>query len=140
MTLGTGFSERSERALSENNALRNLQRASEARGLTFYLNPPRKVVPDFLGNYQPDAIARGSEGGVVIGVMRRKSHEGETQLAEISRRISRQKGWEFRVIYLSPSADGTSPIEKPTWPQLHAALEESEAFCRLTCRRIRSRR
>ncbi len=68
MTLETGFSERSERALSESNALRSLQRASEARGLTFYVNPPRRVVPEFLGNYQPDAIARGLEGGIIIEV------------------------------------------------------------------------
>jgi hypothetical protein len=57
MTLETGLSERSEKALSESNALRSSQRALEAQGMTFYVNPPRKVVPDFLGNYQPDAIA-----------------------------------------------------------------------------------
>ncbi len=128
MTLETGLSGRFERALSESSALRNLQRASEARGLTFYVNPPRKIVPDFLGNYRPDAIARGSEGGIIIEVMHRRSREGETQLAEISKRISHQKGWEFRVIYLNPSVDGTPPIEKPTWPQLRAALGESEVL------------
>ena len=128
MTLETGHSERSEGALQESGALRDLQRALEARGLTFYVKPPRRVVPDFLGNYQPDAIARGSDGGIIIEVKHRRSRQDEMQLAEISRRISRQKGWEFRVIYLNPSADKTSPIGKPTWPQLHAALGESEAL------------
>jgi len=128
MTLGTGHSERAEKALRESNALRDLQRASEAQALTFYVHPPRKIVPDFLGNYQPDAIARGSDGGIIIEVKHRRSRQDEMQLAEVSRRFSRQKGWEFRVIYLSPSADKTLPIRKPTWPQLYAALGESESL------------
>lgn len=128
MTSETKLSERSEKAFLESSALRTLQRASEAQGLAFYVNPPRKVVPDFLGNYQPDAIARGSGGWIIIEVMHRRSREDKTQLAEISRRVSLQKGWEFRVIYLSPSADGALPIEKPTWQQLQAALREIEAL------------
>jgi len=32
------------------------------------------------------------------------------------------------VIYLNPSIDGALPIRRPTWPQLHAALGESEAL------------
>lgn len=123
----TRLSGQSERAW-ESSALQDLRRASEARGLTFYVKPPRKAVPDFLGNYQPDAIARGSDGGIIIQVKHRRGREGETQLAELSEKISRQKGWEFRVIYLNPAVDGTLPIKKPTWAQLHAALKESEAL------------
>lgn len=123
----TRLSERPERAW-ESSALQDLRRASEAQGLTFYVKPPRKVVPDFLGNYQPDAIARGSDGGIIIEVMHRRSREGETRLAELSEKISCQKGWEFRVIYLNPAVDGALPIKKPTWAQLHAALRESEAL------------
>lgn len=59
----TRLSGQSERAW-ESSTLQDLRRASEAQGLTFYVKPPRKVVPDFLGNYQPDAIAvsRGAGG------------------------------------------------------------------------------
>ncbi len=124
----TGLSGRSERAFRESSALRDLQQASEAQGLTFYMKPPRKVVPDFLGSHQPDAIARGPDGGIIIEVVHRGRREGETQLAELSKMISRQKGWEFRVIYLNSSADGAPSIRKPTWPQLHAALGESGAL------------
>ena len=127
MTLGTGHSERSERVLQESGALRDLRRMSEARGMTFYMQPPRKIVPEFLGNYRPDAIALGSDGGIIIEVKHRRSRRDEMQLAEISRRVSGQKGWEFRVIYLNSSYDKT-PIGKPTWPQLYAALGESEAL------------
>jgi hypothetical protein len=74
----------SEHQLWESNVLRNLQVASEARGLTFYINPPREVIPDFLGNYEPDAIAVGPEGGIVIEVKRGRRPESETQLAAIT--------------------------------------------------------
>ena len=53
----------SEAQLGESNVLRNLQQVSEARGLKFFVNPPREVVPAFLGDFQPDAIAVGPEGG-----------------------------------------------------------------------------
>ncbi len=123
MTLEARPSERSER---ESNVLRSFQRVSEARGLTFYVDPPRKVVPDFLGNYQPDAIARGSEGGIIIQVTRPGSGKAEKRFAEISQRVSRQKGWTFQLVYLNPLDE--TPIAKPTWQQLQAAFGETEAL------------
>ena len=37
----------SEAELWESNVLRNLQQVSEARGLTFFVNPPREIIPGF---------------------------------------------------------------------------------------------
>lgn len=62
----------SDAQLWESNVLRNLRRVSEARGMKFYVNPPREVVPDFLGSYQPDAIAVGPNGGTVIELKHRE--------------------------------------------------------------------
>ncbi len=120
--------DRSERGLWESNVLRNLQLTSEARGLTFYVNPPRDIVPDFLGNYQPDAIARGPEGGIIIEVKHRRSGATERRLAEISKKVSRQKGWELRVVYLNPPPNEMPTIAQPTWRQLQAALQEMRAL------------
>ena len=116
----------SEPRLLESNALRNLQKLSEAQGLKFYLNPPREIVPDFLGDYQPDAIALGPEGGMIIEMKSRGSPASEKQLAAIASRVSDQKGWEFRVIYLNPPLDEMPPIEKPTPDQLQATFKEIE--------------
>src|SRR3954454_17425599 len=96
----------SESQLWDSNILRNLQQVSEARGLKFYLNPPREVVPEFLGDFQPDAIAVGPDGGIIIEVKHRRSPASEQQLAAIAKRVSSQKGWEFRAIYLNPAIDG----------------------------------
>jgi uncharacterized protein YutE (UPF0331/DUF86 family) len=116
----------SEARLLESNALRNLQKLSEARGLKFYVNPPREIVPEFLGDFRPDAIALGPEGGMVIEVKFQRSPESEQHLAAIARSVSAQKGWEFRAIYLNPASDEMPPIEKPTPEQLQATFREIE--------------
>src|SRR5215831_4620485 len=118
----------SEAALWQSNVLRNLQQVSEARGLKFYVNPPRDVVPDFLGDLRPDAIARGPEGGIIIEVKLRRSPESERRLAEIARIVSAQKGWEFRAIYVTPQIDEIPSIAKPTQQQLRAVFDQIEAL------------
>ena len=116
----------SEERLLESNALKNLQKLSEERGLKFYLNPPREIVPDFLGDYRPDAIALGPEGGIIIEMKLRRSPASEKHLAAIAGRVSGQKGWEFRAIYLNPPWDEMPPIEKPSPDQLQATFKEIE--------------
>jgi uncharacterized protein YutE (UPF0331/DUF86 family) len=118
----------SEAQLWESNVLRNLQQASEERGLKFYVNPPREIVPEFLGDFQPDAIAIGPEGGIVIEMKLRRSPASEKQLGAIAKRVSGQKGWEFRAIYLNPPVDETPSIAKPTPEQLQAVFREIEAL------------
>ena len=114
--------------LPESNMLRNLQQISEARGLKFYVNPPPDVVPEFLGDLRPDAIARGPQGGIVITVKRRGTPDADQRLVDIAKRVSAQKGWEFQAIYLVPPADEAPAIAKPTEPQLRAAFEQIEAL------------
>lgn len=116
----------SEARLRESTVLRNLQIASEARGERFYVRPPRDVLPDFLGTYQPDAIAVGPAGGTIIQVTPRQDPEAERQLIAVAQKVAGQKGWELRVVYLSPPADETPPIEQPTREQLLAAFQEIE--------------
>ena len=119
----------SEAALWESNVLRNLQQLSEARGLKFYVNPPRDVVPDFLGDFRPDAIARGPQGGIIIiEVKLRRTPESERRLAEIARIVSAQKGWEFRAIYRTPPTEETPSVANPTQQQLQSAFDEIEAL------------
>src|SRR5438105_4678809 len=116
----------SEPQLWENNVLKNLQEVSEARGLKFYINPPREIVPEFLGDFQPDAIALGPDGGMIIEIKLRRSPASERQLAAIAKRVSGQKGWEFRAIYLNPPVDETPTIGKPAPEQLQAIFREIE--------------
>jgi uncharacterized protein YutE (UPF0331/DUF86 family) len=117
-----------EAQFAESSVLQNLRQTYEARGLRFYVNPPRDLLPDFLGDYRPDAIAVGPEGGIIIEVKLRQTAESEKQLASISKRVSGQKGWEFRAIYVNPAIDQESPIAAPTPGQLQAAFSEIEVL------------
>ena len=120
----------SETQLWESKFLRNMQQVSEARGLRFYINPPREIVPDFLGDFQPDAIALGPDGGIIFEVKNQRNPASERQFAAIARRISAQKGWELRMIYLNPPMDETPPIAKPTPEQLQDTFREIEALAK----------
>lgn len=82
----------SQAQLWESNVPSNLRQVSEARGLKFYVNPPREIVPEFLGDFRPDAIALGPEGGIIIEVKHRRSSASEKQLAAIANRVAAQKG------------------------------------------------
>jgi hypothetical protein len=120
----------SEAQLWESNVLRSLQQTSEARGLKFYIHPPREIVPEFLGDFRPDAMAIGPDGGIIIEVKLRRNAASERQLAAIARRVSDQKGWEFRAIYLNPPLDETPSITKPTPEQLQVTFKEIEALAK----------
>lgn len=118
----------SDSQLWESNVLRNLQQVSEARGLKFHVNPPRELIPEFLGDFRPDAIALGPGGGIIIEVKHRRSIASERQLAAIAKKVAGQQGWEFRAIYLNPPMNETPPIAKPTPEQLQATFGEIEAL------------
>jgi hypothetical protein len=80
------------------------------------------------GDFQPDAIAIGPEGGIIIEAKISGNSASAKQLAAIARRVSGQKGWEFRAIYLNPAMDETTSIAKPTAEQLYATFKEIEAL------------
>jgi hypothetical protein len=82
-----GFGLAECRRIRDSNALRNLQQASAARGLKFYINPSREIVPKFLGDFRPDAIAIGPEGGIVIEMKLRGNPASEKQLAAIAKKV-----------------------------------------------------
>jgi hypothetical protein len=128
MTSEANAGERHGAASSESRALASLRRAYEARGFTFLAEPPQHAVPDFLGTYRPDAIARGPEGGVIIEVKRGRRKDAEDALADVARRVAGQRGWEFRVIYVNPVQDEPDRIERPTRQQVQAALGEVGAL------------
>ncbi len=111
-------------------ALQGLRDAYEARGWRFHVEPSPDMVPAFLGDFRPDAIALGPAGGAVIEVRHERTPASDRQLAEVARRVSDQEGWEFRAILARPSVDAVPPIPAPTPSQLAAVLDEVETLAR----------
>jgi hypothetical protein len=115
----------SESQAWELNVLRNLQASLEERGLKFHIHPSRDVLPEFLGSYQPDAIAVDPQGGgIVIEIKRNRNKSTDNQLAQLSKRVTSHKGWEFRVFYMNPSTEQQANIATATPEQIDAKLQE----------------
>ncbi|MGA3004347.1 MAG: hypothetical protein ABSE20_21755 [Acetobacteraceae bacterium] len=111
----------------EMGVLRNLRGTYEGRGMRFYINPPPDVVPGFLREYRPDAIAIGPDGkGIVFEVKSYRTPTTQGQMDELKRRVSSQDGWQLEIIYTNPATDETNVITKPTAEQIESRLDEVE--------------
>lgn len=120
----------SETQAWDRNVLKNMQTVFEGQGFKFYLNPSRDLVPDFLEDFEPSAIALSSDGGIIIEVKHRRSPASEKRLAAIAKKISAHKGWEIRVIYLNPPEDETPPIKNPTPEQLENTFRDIDGLAK----------
>ena len=83
-------------ATREDRVLDVLQQRYEERGFTFFKYPPRDLLPTFLGNYLPDAIALGKDENIAIEVKSRADRDAliAGRIADLFRG---QKKWRFRA-------------------------------------------
>ncbi|MCJ2137680.1 hypothetical protein MKK69_27150 [Methylobacterium sp. J-026] len=116
----------SEEYAAQINALMGrLHKESERRGYKFYVQPSPEVLPEFLKGYRPDAISIGPDGGTVIEIKSRRDNPQRESLTKIGNLVEGQKGWEFRVFYVSPPADGRPDLSAPTENELASGIAEA---------------
>lgn len=75
-----------------------LKERYEDEGYSFFIHPSPSIVPFFLDDYRPDAIAVGKDGGVVIEVKNRRS-PSDSSSTWVAERFRDQKNWKFVVVY-----------------------------------------
>jgi hypothetical protein len=96
----------------------------ESEGYDVFLQPRAPLVPEFLGDYVPDAVATGNGKKIVLEVARPSKAESE-KLREVASRFAKQREWEFKVLLVSPTSAGeTLPVQ--THQAIDDALEEIE--------------
>jgi uncharacterized protein YutE (UPF0331/DUF86 family) len=83
----------------ESEILRLLQSNYESEGYTFIPHPTTDLLPKFLKNYRPDALALSEKESIVIEVRARHSSQGDKQLSQIAEIVEKQPSWKFRVVY-----------------------------------------
>ena len=83
---------------NEADILRVLRRRYEQDGYTFVTHPTGTLVPAFLGNYRPDALAISDKGSVVIEIRSRAAGSSK-RIADIAAIVERQPNWRFQVFY-----------------------------------------
>jgi uncharacterized protein YutE (UPF0331/DUF86 family) len=77
--------------------LQRLRDRYEREGYSFYAYPPGDLLPHFLGNYRPDAIALKDNEKIAIEIKGRTTEQSRMRLSEIARIFQGQKYWHFLV-------------------------------------------
>src|SRR5512132_328444 len=71
------------------------------RGYDVDVAPSGRAVPEFLGDFQPDLIARNPGEAVVVEVKVGTDTSVE-RLRDVAERVNRQPGWRFSLVFVSP--------------------------------------
>jgi hypothetical protein len=71
------------------------------RGYDVDVGPSGPAVPEFLGDFRPDLIARSPAEAVVVEVKVGTDTSVE-RLRDVVERVNRQPGWRFSLVFVSP--------------------------------------
>jgi hypothetical protein len=115
----------------ENEILRILADRYESEGYVFLAYPSQNLVPQFLKNYQPDAIALPSSDkgkhSVIIEIRTARSSESNRRLSEIAQLVSQQPNWKFQVFY-SGEFGSRDVYGRPTRDAVFDLMEEARGL------------
>lgn len=93
-----------------------------AEGYDVFIDPGPSLVPEFLGTYRPDAVAKREDRRIALEVASR-SGASELKLGEVAAIFQRHPEWEFRVIWAEPAA-GAASLPVQTKDEIRAAITE----------------
>ncbi len=86
---------------TEAEVLQQLLPELAAQGYEVYVNPGRRLLPSFLGGYEPDAVALRTDKNLAIEVTR-QSADTFKKLERITALFEGQPKWELRIVWLEP--------------------------------------
>jgi REase_AHJR-like len=88
-------------ATAEIDVLDRVLQQLEMEGYLVYRRPNKLLVPKFLGDITPAAIALRDDKNLIVEVTR-PNQPASSKLAEISTLVFGQDKWELRVVWLNP--------------------------------------
>jgi hypothetical protein len=103
-----------------NNALADLR----SEGFEVLLSPTNGLVPSFLGDLRPDAIATKGDQGIIVEVVMRPNSE-LSKIKKIREALLDQKDWQLRILLLN-GVDPQSDLPLQTIDRLKQSLDEIE--------------
>jgi uncharacterized protein YutE (UPF0331/DUF86 family) len=104
---------------TEATLLENVLPELEAEGFEVFTNPSPRILPAFMREYPPDAIALRQDKNLAIEVLR-ESAPSTGRLDKLRDILALHKDWELRVYWVSPSS-ARKPIESAS----RRAIEQS---------------
>jgi hypothetical protein len=111
-----------EPRVRESRLLDLLGQRYEERGYAFFKYPPREMLPEFLRDYMPDAIALGPKDNVVIEV---KSGRSEKNAKQIARLFKEQEDWRLDLVF-ADDVNASDPVfPSPARETIEAAIMQA---------------
>jgi uncharacterized protein YutE (UPF0331/DUF86 family) len=108
--------------------LESLRQRYEGDGYAFFAYPPADLVPAFLEDYRPDAIAIGPGGRVAIEVKHDRGGPAAARLSKVASLFSHHPDWQFIVVYSDETGPGHSPVSRPSRIEIEGQLREIEGL------------
>jgi hypothetical protein len=108
---------------TEADVLQSLLPRLEEEGYAVYLHPNRRLVPPFLKDYAPDAIALRADKNLAIEVVLRQTRTNEERIQRIARLFEGQDKWELRVYWGSPT-EPQNPLQVQTPEAIKGRIAE----------------
>lgn len=97
-----------------------------AEGYDVFTQPARGLLPPFMRDYQPDAIALGRPRNIAIEVARDDA-AAPPKAAALSERFAKNPDWELRIVY-APEGSDDRPVPGVTRDAIPAALARVETL------------
>lgn len=94
--------------LTELGYLREMVPQLEAEGFDVYLQPSKLLIPSFLGDFRPDALALRKDKKLVIEVISNRNKKS-VDPSKVAGLFSGQNDWELRLIVMNPANTGKNP-------------------------------
>ena len=103
-----------------------------AKDYEVLVEPAASEVPDFVRDYQPDIVAKGSKDCLIVEVKQPLSAPERDRIRTIARRVEGHHGWRFLLVAPDPQpSDSTpGPVKPIETPQVRNWLNEARALVR----------
>lgn len=84
--------------------IREIAKDYQSKGYKVFVEPSRDNIPDFLGDFKPDIIARSANDNIIAEVkISSKLHKNDFNYLEtIARIVEQQNDWRFDLIFTNP--------------------------------------
>jgi hypothetical protein len=111
---------------TERKELERIARQYQDKGYNVVVEPGANEIPDFIREYRPDMIARGSGDCIVIEVRQLSTDSERERIRVISERVERQPGWRF--VLVSPEEPASGFGNTPADTEIKRLIKEARAL------------
>ena len=114
----------------ERREIERIAREYEDQGYELKIAPRPSELPDFLQEYRPDIVARGSKDCLVIEAKQPIDQAERERIRGIAERVGSQPGWRFVLVSPEPSGRAVTgePVDRPDDSDVRRLAQEARTL------------